>query len=74
MFEATAGALGKFEYPLNEYKSVQVTRVLHDFYDSDPNAASMAVEASTRALISIPLGISHAERFRAHHCAGCGIE
>ena len=36
MLEATAGALGTFEHPLNEYKSVQVTRVLHDFYDSDP--------------------------------------
>ncbi len=36
MFEATPAALGTFEFPLNEYKSVQVTRVLHDFYDSDP--------------------------------------
>ena len=36
IFEATAGGLGTFEHPLNEYKSVQVTRVLHDFYDSDP--------------------------------------
>jgi choline dehydrogenase-like flavoprotein len=25
-----------FEHELNEYKSVQVTRVIHDFYDSDP--------------------------------------
>jgi choline dehydrogenase-like flavoprotein len=25
-----------FEHELNEYKSVQVTRVVHDFYDSDP--------------------------------------
>ena len=29
-------ALGTFEHPLNEYKSVQVTRVIQDFYDSDP--------------------------------------
>jgi choline dehydrogenase-like flavoprotein len=36
MLEATAGALGTFEHPLNEYKSVVVTRVIHDFYDSDP--------------------------------------
>jgi choline dehydrogenase-like flavoprotein len=36
MLEATAGALGTFEHPLNEFKSVQVTRVIHDFYDSDP--------------------------------------
>jgi choline dehydrogenase-like flavoprotein len=25
-----------FEHELNEYKSVQVTRIVHDFYDSDP--------------------------------------
>ncbi len=25
-----------FEQPLNDYKSVQVTRIVHDFYDSDP--------------------------------------
>lgn len=28
--------LGTFEHPLNEYKSVRVTRVVQDFYDSDP--------------------------------------
>jgi len=26
-----------FDEPLNEYKSVQVTRIVHDFYDSDPS-------------------------------------
>jgi len=36
MFNYTARALGTFEHELNEYKSVQVTRILHDFYDSDP--------------------------------------
>ena len=36
MFNVTSRALGTFEHELNEYKSVQVTRVLHDFYDSDP--------------------------------------
>jgi len=25
-----------FDQPLNEYKSVQVTRIVHDFYESDP--------------------------------------
>jgi choline dehydrogenase-like flavoprotein len=33
----TARVLGVFEHELNEYKSVQVTRIVHDFYDSDPN-------------------------------------
>jgi choline dehydrogenase-like flavoprotein len=36
MYNYTSRALGVFEHELNEYKSVQVTRILHDFYDSDP--------------------------------------
>ncbi|HXI30538.1 MAG TPA: GMC family oxidoreductase N-terminal domain-containing protein, partial [Vicinamibacterales bacterium] len=36
MFNTNARVLGVFEHELNEYKSVQVTRILHDFYDSDP--------------------------------------
>jgi choline dehydrogenase-like flavoprotein len=36
MFNYNSRALGVFEHELNEYKSVQVTRILHDFYDSDP--------------------------------------
>jgi len=36
MWNLTARALGLFEHELNEHKSVQVTRILHDFYDSDP--------------------------------------
>lgn len=29
-------AHGVFEHPLNEFKSVQTTRVIHDFYEPDP--------------------------------------
>jgi choline dehydrogenase-like flavoprotein len=36
MFNQGAGVHAEFEHALNEYKSVQVTRVVHDFYDSDP--------------------------------------
>ena len=36
MFNYSGRATGVFEHELNEYKSVQVTRILHDFYDSDP--------------------------------------
>jgi choline dehydrogenase-like flavoprotein len=32
-FSSRTGAV--FEHDLNEYKSVQVTRIVHDFYDSD---------------------------------------
>jgi choline dehydrogenase-like flavoprotein len=30
------GAQARFEHPLNEYKGANVTRVIQDFYDSDP--------------------------------------
>jgi choline dehydrogenase-like flavoprotein len=36
MFNQNAHCYGVFEHELNEYKSVQATRVVHDFYDSDP--------------------------------------
>ena len=36
MLGGTASAHGIFEHPLNEYKSVQATRLIEDFYDSDP--------------------------------------
>ena len=36
MFDNGALAMGLFEHPLNEYKSIVVTRVLHDFYRADP--------------------------------------
>lgn len=36
MFNKGGSAQARFEHPLNEYKGANVTRVLHDFYDSDP--------------------------------------
>lgn len=36
MFNGQTAAYGRFDEPLNEYKSVQVTRILLDFYESDP--------------------------------------
>src|SRR6266496_4566274 len=36
MFNGHAQASALFEHPLNEFKSVPVSRVIHDFYDSDP--------------------------------------
>jgi choline dehydrogenase-like flavoprotein len=36
MFNQGAAVHAVFEHELNEFKSVQVTRILHDFYDSDP--------------------------------------
>jgi choline dehydrogenase-like flavoprotein len=36
MFNGNNGATGVFEHELNEWKSVQPSRVLWDFYESDP--------------------------------------
>lgn len=36
MFNKGGGAMARFENPLNEYKGANVTRIMHDFYDSDP--------------------------------------
>jgi len=36
MYDNGTTVYAMFDQPLNEYKSVQVTRVLHDYYDSDP--------------------------------------
>ncbi len=37
MFNAHTSVEGVFEHQLNEYKGVQATRVIMDYYDSDPN-------------------------------------
>jgi choline dehydrogenase-like flavoprotein len=36
MFNSGAVAIGVFEQPLNEYKGFTVSRILHDFYELDP--------------------------------------
>ena len=36
MFNTYFGVHAQFEHPLNEYKSVQNTRMVHDFYETDP--------------------------------------
>jgi choline dehydrogenase-like flavoprotein len=36
MLDAGFEAYGVFEHPLNEFKSVQTTRAIHDFYEPDP--------------------------------------
>ena len=36
MWDNGGSAMGLFEHPLNEYKGIQVTRVIHDYYQADP--------------------------------------
>jgi choline dehydrogenase-like flavoprotein len=35
MFNAHGAVDGVFEHPLNDYKSVQVSKIIHDFYETD---------------------------------------
>lgn len=35
MFNTQIPTMGLFEHPLNEYKGVQVTRIIHDYYNAD---------------------------------------
>ncbi len=36
MFNTDTIAQGTFDHELNEYKSIEVTRIMHDFYEIDP--------------------------------------
>lgn len=36
MYNCHSNAFAVFEHPLNDYKGVQVTRVVHEYYDTDP--------------------------------------
>jgi len=36
MWNSHASAEALFEHPLNDFKGVQVTRIIHDFYETDP--------------------------------------
>jgi choline dehydrogenase-like flavoprotein len=37
MFNGQPIAYGRFAHPLNEFKGPMVSRIIHDFYDSDPS-------------------------------------
>ncbi|MEW6169395.1 MAG: GMC family oxidoreductase [Pseudomonadota bacterium] len=55
MFNKGGAVIGVFEHELNEYKSVQVTRVLHDFYESDPKRGFYG-GGGTTARSAMPMG------------------
>lgn len=74
MFNYSSRAEGVFEHELNEYKSVQVTRILHDFYDSDPKRghyggggldARMGPQPTTWAIRTTAEGRSWGPAFKA---------
>lgn len=57
MFNQGGGAGAVFEHELNEHKSVQVTRVLHDFYDSDPKRGFYGGGGIDARINPIPIGL-----------------
>jgi len=56
MFNGHASAQGLFEHPLNEFKSVAVSRVIHDFYDSDPKRGFYGGGGMDMRFVSYPVG------------------
>ena len=53
-----------FEHALNEYKSVQVTRIVHDFYDSDPKRGFYGGGGIDARIGPQPIIWAHARRRR----------
>ena len=56
MFNQGAYVHAMFEHELNEYKSVQVTRVLHDFYDTDPKRGFYGGGGIDARMGAVPVG------------------
>jgi choline dehydrogenase-like flavoprotein len=74
MFNYQGRVEGVFEHELNEHKSVQVTRILHDFYDSDPKRghyggggldARFAPQAATWAVRNVTEGAPWGRAYKA---------
>lgn len=58
MFNGHAQASALFEHPLNEFKSVAVSRVIHDFYDSDPKRGFYGGGGIDMRFVSYPIGFA----------------
>ncbi len=58
MFNSHASARGLFEHPLNEFKSVAVSRVIHDFYDSDPKRGFYGGGGLDARFVSYPINFA----------------
>jgi choline dehydrogenase-like flavoprotein len=58
MWNAHADTFARFEKPLNEYKSVQVTRIIHDFYETDPRRGFYGGGGLDGRLLSGPIMFS----------------
>ncbi len=74
MFDCDAAANGIFEHPLNEYKSVVVTRVIHDFYDSDPKRGFYGGGGIDARLDAYPIEYALVRHATRHPAMGCRLQ
>src|SRR5262245_13286214 len=58
MFNGHASAGSVFEHQLNEFKSVAVSRVIHDFYDADPRRGFYGGGGIDTRFVSYPIGFA----------------
>ena len=58
MFNGHPSVGGVFEHPLNEFKSVGVTRLIHDFYDCDTKRGFYGGGGIDMRFISYPIGFA----------------
>jgi choline dehydrogenase-like flavoprotein len=58
MVDLNSSAIGTFAHPLNEFKSVQVTRVVQDFYDSDQKRGFYGGGAIDFRFLFYPIGFA----------------
>jgi choline dehydrogenase-like flavoprotein len=58
MFNGSAIARALFEHPLNEFKSVVVSRVIHDFYECDPRRGFYGGGGIDTRFVSYPINFA----------------
>jgi choline dehydrogenase-like flavoprotein len=59
MLDLGSFVFGTFEHPLNDFKSVRVTRVVQDFYDSDPKRGFYGGGGIDARFEFYPIGFAH---------------
>jgi choline dehydrogenase-like flavoprotein len=58
MFNGSAIVRASFEHPLNEFKSVVVSRVIHDFYECDPRRGFYGGGGIDTRYVSYPINFA----------------
>lgn len=58
MFNGHPSARGLFEHPLNEFKGVAVSRLIHDFYDSDAKRGFYGGGGLDARFVAYPIGFA----------------